>query len=190
MKKLHLSVIVLVFSLLLCSCAQKRTDFIIDYTPTGVEKFLNIVCRNYNGDYAKVIDPNYDGPAGDSCYTAEVEVKPVGRVAETVQMRFYNGGYSDKVSFGKVIFYSSDSENEFDCRKEFVVALEKALSGTTYVQDYIDSQYSISSFASTLEGFDSALIAEYQLTDNLLVEISCDPSLMNEWYLIYTITIV
>ena len=173
-------------SMLLSSCASTRTDFSIDYTPTGIEEFLNVVCKNIDGDYAKVIDPNYDSPAGNSCYVAEIEVKLPNTVAESVQMRFFNSDYSDKVTYSKVIFYDDDSENAFNCRKAFVVALEKALSGTSYAQDFIGTYYEINSYAYSLEQDEPSIIAEYWLTDDLKVEISCKHSLWN-WYLYYEI---
>lgn len=172
---------------LLLKGSTNKTNFNITYSPEGVEKFLNIVCKNIDGEYARVTDPNYDGPAGSSCYTAEVEVKPKNSVAEKVQMRFFNRNDSDMVSYGKVIFYDSDSKNEFNCRKIFIAALEKTLSGTTYAEDYITSYDEISRRAVSLGRFEPEVIAEYWLTDELKVEISCEHSFSWGWYLYYTI---
>lgn len=185
---LIIGIIALISVFLLIKGGSNRTDFNIEYSPQGVERFLNIVCKNIDGEYARVTDPNYDGPAGSSCYTAKVEVKLNNSVAESVQMRFFNRNDSDMVNYGKVIFYDSDSENEFNCRKAFVVALEKTLSGTSYAEDYITSYDEIDRLAVSLEHFEPEVIAEYWLTDELKVEISCEHSFSWDWYLYYTIT--
>ena len=181
------SLFTMISGFLLIKGGINRTGFNIEYSPQGVERFLKVVCRNIDGEYARVTDPNYDGPAGSSCYTAKVEVKLKNSVAQSVQMRFYNQNDSDVVKYGRVIFYDSDSENEFDCRKEFVVALEKTLSGKSFAEDYITSYDEIRRIALSLEHFEPKVIAEYWLTDELKVEISCKRSSW-DWYLYYVIT--
>ena len=183
-----IGVAVIILAFLVITGGSKRANFNIEYSPQGIEKFLNVVCKNIDGEYAEVTDPNYDGPAGSTCYTAKMDVKLKNSVAESVQMRFYNRNDSDKVSYGKVIFYDSDSKNEFNCRKELVVALEKTLCGTSYAEKYITNYDAISQRASSLDRLEPEVIAEYWLTDELKVEISCEHSLSWTWYLFYTVT--
>lgn len=179
MKKALSLVLAITLSLSLCSCGKTTTSFDIAYSPEGIEQFLKTVCKNVDGD-AKVIDPDYDGPAGGSCYTARIEVKLTGKVADEVQMRFYNSNSSDKVSWAQVIFYSFttgnfgyvDYEHVFNCEKEFVMALERTLAGKTYVDEYLTTYYEVQKLVLSPEARDTVTIAEYQLTDKLMVTIN------------------
>ena len=187
-KIIFLVITTILFIFLLSKCGSTRTNFNITYSERGIEKFLNTVCKNIDGDYAKVIDPNYDSPAGSSCYAAKMEVKLHNSVPENVQMRFFNQNDSDMVSYGKIIFYNSDSKNEFDCRKALTVALEKTLSGSSHVEEYITSYTEIDSYALSLEHLEKQVLAEYWLTNDLKVEIICEHTFSWDWYLYYTIT--
>jgi len=169
---------------------KNRTNFIIKYTSGDIEKFLKIVCRNIDGDYGKVIDPDANTPAGNSCYVAEMEVKLEGKVEELVQMRFYNDGDSDSVSYGKIFIHQYDSENEFNCYKEFILALEKTLSGTTQADQYITNRSHIENTALVLERFEPKTIASYWLTEELYVEIQCEHSFSWDWNMCYIIRLM
>lgn len=186
MKKVLSLILTLALSLSLCACGDGTADKTIEslndiaYSSEGIEQFLNIVCKNIDGEYGKVIDPNYDGPAGGSCYTAQMEIKLTGKVADEVQMRFYNSNSSDTVSWAQVIFYSFntgsfeyvDYEHVFNCEKEFVMALERTLAGTTYADDYLTTYYEVKRLVNSPDAGDTITIAEYQLTDKLMVTIN------------------
>lgn len=180
MKKVLSLVLALILILSICSCGKDATSFDIAYSSEGVELFLKTVCKNVDGEYAKVIDPNYDGPAGGSCYTARVEVKLTGKVADEVQMRFYNSGSSDRVNWAQVIFYSFDTggfgyvdyQHVFNCEKEFVMALERTLAGTTYVDDYVTTYSEVKRLVNSPNAGEEVTLAEYQLTDKLMVTIT------------------
>lgn len=180
-------VAVVIALLSLLGGGSNRADFNIEYSPSGVEEFLNIVCKNVDGEYAKVIDPNYDGPAGNSCYTAVVEVKRNGSVAETVQMRFFNQYDSDMVKSGRVYFYDSDSDNEFECRKAFVMALEITLCGESYAGKYLTGVEGLEDRILSGERSEEVVIAEYELTDELYVEIIGERNLGWDWTVEYNI---
>ena len=183
-----LIVVAVVALVLLLQGNSNRTDFNIKYTPDDIERFLNIVCKNVEGDYAKVTDPNYDGPAAGHCYTAEMGIKLPGKIEEYVQMRFYNQDDSDMVAYGEMIFHDYDSENEFNCEVAFLVALEKTLSGSSCVEDYITSYDDMENIAFSMDNLESRIIGAYWLTEDLQVTIVCEHSFSWDWYLYYKIT--
>lgn len=171
---------------LMFGCSS-RVDFDIAYTPEAISKFLGKVCRNVNGDYAKVIDPDYDGPASGSCYAAEIEIKLDGTVEENIQMRFFNKDDSDRVYHGQIIIYDDDSENELNCKIELIYALEKTLCGKVYADQWIADLWDVRAFGASTEFGERTTLTEYMISDNLMVTISGKGSFGQEWYVYYDI---
>lgn len=165
----------------LLGSGRKRAEFNIEYSAEGVNSFLEIVCRNVDGDYAKVLNPNYNSPAGNSCYSALLEVKLDGKVAQEVPVRFYNKYSSDKVNkaivtIGNSGWYTTldEAEDKFDCYIECMEAIEFTICGKTYIKEYLDSYYSVLKYIQSADNYNKEkLITEYWLTEDTKVELSC-----------------
>ncbi len=175
---------------IISSFLPKRANFDIEYSPEGIEKFLNVVCENVDGDYARVANPDYDSPAGNSCYAAMIEVKLANNVSKTIQMRFYNRDDSDKVSFCRLAFSNSDSKNIFNCKQALLIGLEKTLCGKSIIEEYIPNFNKASEIGSSVDFSEEKVIAEYWLTDELKATITCDRSSgwSWDWDIVYVLT--
>lgn len=140
---------------------NKRTNFIIEYSAEGIENFTDVVCRNVNGD-AEITDVHTGDP-----YWTVIEIKLAGKVSEDTQLCFYNSEDSDMVSFVGVTIYNPESENEFNCNKELIMALERSLTGSTEADKYIKSYNDTYNLAFSKSAGKTVIIAEYELSDGL-----------------------
>ena len=143
------------------STSKRRTDFDIEYSAVGMENFMQVVCNNVDGD-AQVIE----AIEGDYYHT-QVEIKLAGKVSEISEMRFYNSDDSDVVSWAEVITYDPQSENEFNCDKALILAIERTLTGSTTADKYIKSYNDMYNLAFTKSAGKTVIIAEYELSNGL-----------------------
>ena len=139
----------------------KRTTFSIEYSAKGIENFANIVCKNVNGN-AEITDVH----TGDTYWTV-IEIKLSGKVSEDTQLCFYNSEDSDMVSFVGITIHNPESENEFNCEKELIMALERALTGSTSADKYIKTYNDMYNLAFSKSAGKTVIIAEYELSDGL-----------------------
>lgn len=181
-----IAVLAIVVVVLLLGSGSSRADFDIPYTVEGVTQFLNTVCKNVDAEYAKIIDPDYDSPAGNSCIASELEIKLPGYVAIPVQVRFHNSHGSDTVTWLEAIFYDDDKDVKFDCKKELVFAIEKTLTGAVRAKEYLTTFSATQNKAYRREAGTDTLLNEYWLEEDLKTEISIRNRGIG-WYLFYKI---
>lgn len=181
--------VVLVFAIVVIpNIISKKVDFNIKYERTDIQEFMDIVCKNANVEYAQVGRVGFDGGGFDygTYYAATITVKPHNMVKEEIQVRFYNSGDTDKVSSIVVFFYDSDSENEKVCRDAIVEALEISFCGNSKAKEHTDKFAAIGTNLTIYD--DAQIIANYSLTNEASVRISCDGSFADDWtgrYCIY-----
>jgi len=183
-----LSVVLVLVMGVIPNITPKKVDFNIKYERTEIQEFMDIVCKNANVELAQVGRVGYDGAGFDygTYYAATLTVKPHNMVKEEIQVRFYNSGDTDKVSSIVVFFYDSDSENEKVCRDAIVEALEISFCGTSKAKEHTDKFDAIGTNLTIYD--DAQIIANYSLTNEASVRISCDGSFADDWtgrYCIY-----
>lgn len=183
-----LSVVLVLVIGVIPNITPKKVDFNIKYERTEIQEFMDIVCKNANVELAQVGRVGYDGAGFDygTYYAATLTVKPHNMVKEEIQVRFYNSGDTDKVSSIVVFFYDSDSENEKVCRDAIVEALEISFCGTSKAKEHTDKFNAIGTNLTIYD--DAQIIANYSLTSEASVRISCDGSFADDWtgrYCIY-----
>lgn len=183
-----LSVTLILVLWVLPNMPPKKVDFNIKYERTEIQEFMDNVCKNADVELAQVGRVGYDGAGFDygTYYAATLTVKPYNMVKEEIQVRFYNSGDTDNVSSIVVFFYDSDSENEKACRDAIVEALEISFCGISKAKEYTDN---FSTVGTNLTIYDDAqIMANYTLTNEASVRISCDGSFADDWtgrYCIY-----
>ena len=180
---LVLLVVVVVNNLSESVSSSGGKGFDVEFSEEGISDFLEDVCKRVDGK-AEVTDPNYNSPASmyGGCIVSTIDVKRDGKVAEEVQIRFYNEKSSDRVSKAQKIFYSFESggfsardyENLFECEKEFLVALEKTVVGRSCVEDHISSYEEMLRAISNCEEGEIEEIASYELSDDISVLIEVE----------------
>ena len=183
-----LSVVLVLVIGVIPNITPKKVDFNIKYERTEIQEFMDIVCKNANVELAQVGRVGYDGAGFDygTYYAATLTVKPHNMVKEEIQVRFYNSGDTDKVSSIVVFFYDSDSENEKVCRDAIVEALEISFCGNSKAKEHTDKFATIGTNLTIYD--DAQIIANYSLTNEASVRISCDGSFADDWtgrYCIY-----
>ena len=183
-----LSVVLVLVMGVIPNITLKKVDFNIKYERTEIQEFMDIVCKNANVELAQVGRVGYDGAGFDygTYYAATITVKPHNMVKEEIQVRFYNSGDTDKVSSIVVFFYDSDSENEKVCRDAIVEALEISFCGNSKAKEHTDKFAAIGTNLTIYD--DAQIIANYSLTNEASVRISCDGSFADDWtgrYCIY-----
>lgn len=157
--------------------------FRVEYSEEGIEEYLEDVCERVNGE-ARVVDPDTDSPGSmyGGCFVSTVEVKRSGKIAEEVQIRFYNEGSSDTVNKVQMIlysfeggsFYARDYENLFACEKELLIALEKTIAGHSNVEKHITSYEEVRSRINYFQQGVTAQVVKYNLTDTITVTIKVE----------------
>lgn len=164
---------------------ESQTKFDIPYNAKGIAGFLNAVCKSIDAESARVVDPDYDSPAGSSCIASEVEIKLPGKVEQTVDIRFYNQDGSDKVKWLEVIFRDYAKADTYNCQKALVLGIEKALTGKEISEYYLHSYETTYWQARGYEPCTKNIIAEYWISEDLKVEIVMERSFSIEWDLKY-----
>lgn len=160
------------------STSKRRTDFDVEYSAAGMENFMQVVCNNVDGD-AQVVE----AIEGDYYHT-QVEIKLAGKVSEISEMRFYNSDDSDVVSWAQVITYDPQSENEFNCDKALILAIERTLTGSTTANQHITTLNDMENLAFS-NNRDPVIVAEYELKDDLYAVIWLNTNLGSGWTMYY-----
>lgn len=181
-------VICIIFSLFI-NMIPKRVDFKIKFDQEEIQDFLEIVCKNANVESVQFgeIDIGGDVFTYGDFISAELMVKPHGKKAEEIEVRFYNADDTDIVSSIVIYYYDHDSENETVCRDAVVEALEISFCGSAQAKEYTSKFSSMGTEPAT---YDTKIVTDYSLTEDANVRITWKEqagSPMFEWKGTYTI---
>jgi len=184
-----IGIVCILVIILLCSGeSAKRADFNVKLTSEGMAAFMEVVCRNVDGE-AEVVDPHVGGDAWGPTYWTEVSIKLPGKVVESAEIRFYNSEESDTASVANIVIYDPQTENEFYCKKELILAFERTVAGTTVADQYLTTYNEVYHQAYEQDAGESQVIASYWLTKNLYVTMKVRNSGHMSWtadYYLYT----
>ena len=193
-KKKRIKFSVMIFALLvLCAIGiihltidNPRAEFDVECSEDGMNNFMRIVCRNVKGK-VESIEAHVGSDTWGYNYYTTVKIKPEGKIAESATIEFYNFNDSDTAGQAHISIFDPESENEYNCEKELIMALERTLSGSTTADKYITTYNEMRRLAHSDKAGEIVEIAEYWLTDDLYVRITAGNFGSMSWHVYYNL---
>lgn len=110
--------------------------FDVIYSREGVKEFFDIVCKNIDAEWARVISVNESYYSVEDFLEATLEIKLTEMAPLKVSVRVYNRGGSEKASRIEVASGARGFHNEYYTTKALILGLEKTL-GRGGAEDYL-----------------------------------------------------
>ncbi len=198
-KVLSICVICLIVAVFLLLCTvflinERRDDFDFAYKPEAIKTFLNKVCRNIDCRSAKVVEVNGELYYG---YSGAVEITTKDGEKSTVSMSFDTSKLEsmrqrddelvEYVRVGDVYISGEISEHDYECKKLFLIGLEKTLFGDSVVEKYLTEMEEMDEIANSMDEYESRQLAGYTIEEKFYVSIMLNRVYSEGWSLHYRV---
>lgn len=160
----------------------QRMEYEIGCTKDNMDKFVETVCKNVNGD-ARIIGMHmdYNEDQSFSC-TADLEIALKGKTAEEAEIVFRFSKDLDLAELVEIKINNLESENAYRCQRELILAFEKTLTGKAMAKKYLTTYDKMLDALQSVEEEGVKEIAEYWLTDELYVNLDSFEGIKYELY--------